>query len=165
MEPTNNKMMSIDGLIEYLRRPVDASSIVFFRFSFGFVLASWAWNYLSTGRVRKLYIEPKFHFPYSGFEWVVPLSGTMMYAVFGALLALALLIAAGLFYRVATLLFALGFTYVFLLERTNYQNHYYLVCLISWVMVVLPCNRLVAGDVWRGGYRSNGGCLAGLYGV
>ncbi len=143
--------MSIDGLIEYLRRPVDASSIVFFRFSFGFVLASWAWNYLSTGRVRKLYIEPKFHFPYSGFEWVVPLSGTMMYAVFGALLALALLIAAGLFYRVATLLFALGFTYVFLLERTNYQNHYYLVCLISWVMVVLPCNRLVAGDVWRGG--------------
>jgi hypothetical protein len=74
----------------------------------------------------------------------------MMYGVFFGLMVLAILIAAGWFYRVATLLFATGFSYVFLLERTNYQNHYYLVCLISWILVFLPLNRLVSGDVWRG---------------
>lgn len=150
MEASGLKKNSIDGLIEYLHRPVDASSVILFRISFGIVLAAWAWNYLSTGRVNRLYIQPKFHFPYRGFEWVVPLSGNSMYGVFAGLLALALLVAAGWFYRVATLLFAIGFTYVFLIERTNYQNHYYLVCLISWTLVFLPLNRLVSGDVWRG---------------
>ena len=150
MESANSTKYRIDRLLEFLRQPVDASSVILFRLSFGIVLAAWAWNYLSTGRVDRLYIQPKFHFPYGGFEWVSPVSGTWIVLVFSGLLLLALLIAAGLFYRIATLLFAIGFTYVFLIERTNYQNHYYLVCLISWIMVVLPLNRLVSGDVWRG---------------
>ena len=137
------------GLMDYLRQPVDASSAILFRVSFGIVMAGWAWNYLSSGRVSRLYIAPQFHFPYSGFEWVKPLGGNGMYLVFIGLLVLALLIASGFFYRLSTILFALGFTYVFLLERTNYQNHYYLVCLLSWILVFLPLNKLVAGDVWR----------------
>lgn len=149
-KPPSTSALSIDGLMIWLRQPVDASSVILFRIAFGVVLAGWAWNYLSTGRVTRLYIEPKFHFPYGGFEWVQPLPGSWMYAPFVLLLVLALLIAAGLFYRVATILFAVGITYVFLLERTNYQNHYYLVCLVAWTLTLLPLNRLVAGDVWRG---------------
>ena len=51
---------------------------------------------------------------------------------FSALAILGLCIAAGCCYRVACVLFALGFTYVFLLDATNYQNHYYLIILLSW---------------------------------
>jgi vitamin K-dependent gamma-carboxylase len=142
--------LNVNGLMNFLRQPVDASSVILFRVAFGVVLAAWAWNYLSSGRVTRLYIEPKFHFPYGGFEWVQPLPGNWMYAPFVVLLVLALLIATGLFYRLATILFAIGITYVFLLERTNYQNHYYLVCLVAWTLTLLPLNRLVAGDVWRG---------------
>jgi len=138
------------GWLSFFQQPVDASSVIFFRIAFGVILCGWAWNYLSTGRVTRLYIQPKFHFPYGGFEWVQPLHGDWMYAPFVVLMFCAVLISAGLYYRIATLLFALGITYVFLLERTNYQNHYYLVCLISWTLAVLPLNRMVAGDVWRG---------------
>ena len=146
----SSSALSVNGLMNFLRQPVDASSVILFRVAFGVVLAGWAWNYLSTGRVTRLYIAPKFHFPYGGFEWVQPLPGNWMYVPFVTLLVLALLIAAGLFYRLATILFAIGITYVFLLERTNYQNHYYLVCLVAWTLTLLPLNRLVAGDVWRG---------------
>jgi hypothetical protein len=76
------------GLMDYLRQPVDASSAILFRVSFGIVMAGWAWNYLSSGRVSRLYIAPQFHFPYSGFEWVKPLGGNGMYLVFIGLLVL-----------------------------------------------------------------------------
>ena len=45
-----------------------------------------------------------------------------------------------------TSVFAIGFTYFFLLERTNYQNHYYLLMLLSWLLTVLPLNRLLSFD-------------------
>lgn len=136
-------------LLHWWHKPVDASSAVFFRVCFGLVMAGWAWNYLSTGRVTRLYLRPEFHFPYWGFEWVNPLPGDWMYAPFVALALLGLLIAVGCWYHVSTLFFAVLMTYVFLLERTNYQNHYYLICLVSWCLPLLPLNRLVSVDVWQ----------------
>ena len=136
-------------LQRWLLQPVDASSVVFFRICFGLVLAGWAWNYLSTGRVTRLYLSPLFHFSYWGFEWVKPLPGNWMYAPFVLIGILGLTIAAGFYYRLSAFLFAVTMTYVFLLERTNYQNHYYLICLVAWCLPLLPLNRLVSMDVWR----------------
>lgn len=127
---------------------VDCASLVFFRIAFGWLMAGWAWNYLTTGRVSMLYIQPEYNFTYAGFEWVKPWPGNGMYLHFLVLLVLSLAIAAGALYRVVTLLFAILFTYVFLLERTNYQNHYYLIALISWALPLLPLNRYVSVDAW-----------------
>jgi hypothetical protein len=140
---------SLGRLQYWLNKPVDASSVIFFRVCFGLVMAGWAWNYLSTGMVSRLYIRPEFHFPYWGFEWVKPLPGDWMYAPFVALALLGLMIAVGCWYRISAMLFAVTMTYVFLLERTNYQNHYYLICLVSWCLPLLPLNRLVSVDVWQ----------------
>lgn len=63
-----------------------------------------------------------------------------------ALTILAGFIAVGFAYRWATILVALGFSIFFLWDRTNYQNHYYLILLISWVLVFLPLNRTCAFD-------------------
>ena len=51
---------------------------------------------------------------------------------FGACLAL------GLFARAAALATAVGFTWLFLIERCTYQNHYYLLTLVAWAAVALP---------------------------
>lgn len=69
---------------------------------------------------------------------------------FVAMLLAAIMMAAGAMYRVAALAFAVGFTHFFLIDRTNYQNHYYLILLLSWLMVLLPANRLAAVDVLNG---------------
>ncbi len=60
--------------------------------------------------------------------------------------ASAILIAVGLFYRVAAILFFLSFTYVELIDNTNYLNHYYFISLISFLLIFLPANRYFALD-------------------
>lgn len=53
----------------------------------------------------------------------------------------AVLITLGLFYRYGTILFFLSFTYVELLDKTNYLNHYYFVSLITFLLIFIPANR------------------------
>lgn len=145
----------VDGLLGQLLAPVDSASLCFFRIGFGTIMAWWAWDYLTSGHVRFLYIEPRFHFTYYLFDWVRPWTGVGMYLHFFALTLLALTIAFGFWYRLTTLLFAGGFTYVFLLDATNYQNHYYLIILLSWLLPLLPLHRAVSYDAAvRRGLRS-----------
>ena len=73
-----------------------------------------------------------------------------MYWHFLALGVLAVLITFGLFYRVAAVLFCVGYTYVFLLEQARYLNHAYLVCLVSFLMALVPANRAGSLDVKYG---------------
>ena len=138
-----------ERLLTSLFAPVDIASLIVFRIGFGSLMAWWARDYLVSGRVRLLYVEPKFHFTYYLFDWVRPWPGDGMYVHFALLAALGVAIACGYCYRLATLLFAAGFTYVFLLDATNYQNHYYLVLLLSWTLVLLPLQRAVSVDAAR----------------
>ena len=59
-----------------------------------------------------------------------------MYILFASLAILSLMIALGLFYRISTLLFFLGYSYFFLVERATYNNHYYLICLLSLMLIL-----------------------------
>jgi hypothetical protein len=131
-----------------LFRPVDISGLVYFRVAFGLVMLAWVAKYWAAGLIDHLYIEPTFHFKYYGFEWVEPLPGDAMYAYFAFLGLCATLMAVGCFYRVAAILFALAFTYLFLIDKALYQNHYYLIVLLGWIMVLLPADRAWSVDAW-----------------
>ena len=120
---------------------VDGCGLYLFRILYGFILAFWAWDYLTSGRVTSIYIEPNYHFSYRGLEWIKPLPGFWMYGVFSLLLLASLGIALGFFYRTSALTFAIGFTYLFFCERTNYQNHYYLLIWFSWWLPWMPLDR------------------------
>jgi vitamin K-dependent gamma-carboxylase len=135
-------------LINSLANPIDNSSVTFFRIGFGVMFAWWAWDYLDSGRVSALYVEPKFHFKYPLFDWVNPWPAAGMYCTFIAVIVLGLLVAAGIWYRVSALILAVTFTYIFLLEKTNYQNHYYLLILIAWWLPILPLARNVSCDAY-----------------
>jgi hypothetical protein len=153
---TPNPEPSLDRLLARLFAPIDIASLCFFRIGFGAMMAWWAWDYLSSGRMRFFYVQPRFHFTYFPFDWVRPWPGDGMFLHFLALAALALAIAFGLCYRLASVLFAVGFTYVFLLDATNYQNHYYLLLLTSWMLPLLPLHRAVSVDAaWRPALRSD----------
>jgi hypothetical protein len=68
-----------------------------------------------------------------------------MYLLFAALGVLALAIVAGAYARSSAALFALGFTYVHLIDKSNYLNHYYLVSVLAALLALLPIG--VAGSV------------------
>lgn len=137
-------------LVARLLAPVDNSSIVVFRIAFGLVMLWEVNRYLGNGWVKSYYIDPPYNFPYIGFEWIKPWPGNWMYVHFYALALLATFIVLGLFYRVSAVLFCLGFTYVFMLEKGHYLNHLYLACLVSFLMIFVPANRDFSLDVWRG---------------
>jgi hypothetical protein len=59
----------------------------------------------------------------------------------------ALFIALGLCYRFASVLFFLSFTYVELLDKTNYLNHYYFISLVALLLIFLPANQSHSLDV------------------
>ena len=137
--------------LERAARPVDASSLAAFRIAFGVLLLIAVVRHLAYGWVAAYYIEPRVFFPYPGFEWIVPLPAPGMYALYAGLAACALAIALGAGTRLAAALFCLGFTYVHLIDRTNYLNHYYLVSLVSALLVAVPAGATWSVDAWRRG--------------
>jgi vitamin K-dependent gamma-carboxylase len=136
-----------------LFEPVDIAWLVFFRVIFGSLLLWEVCRYFQNGWIESHFIEPTFHFTYPGFDWIRPWPGVGMYFHFVLLGLLAFCILAGLCYRVSTTLFAVGFWYVFLLDQTNYLNHFYLIGLLSLLLVFLPANRAFSLDVLRGSVK------------
>jgi len=120
--------------------------LAWFRVLFGLIMLVEVGRYFLYDWVRQFYIAPKFHFAYFGFEWLKPWPGSGMYWHFAALGLLATCITAGFCYRIAAALFFLGFTYVFLLDEVLYLNHFYLVCLLSFLMIFLPAHRSMSLD-------------------
>ncbi|MBC8219807.1 MAG: HTTM domain-containing protein [Proteobacteria bacterium] len=147
----NSKMKTWIGQVsQRVLAPTDVASVVLFRVGFGLLMFWEITRYFYFGWVEELFAKPQFHFQYEYFRWVVPIPGAGMYLLFAALGVLALMIACGLFYRVATSLFFLGYTYVFLLDQATYNNHFYLICLLSFVLILAPLNRSWSLDVLRG---------------
>jgi len=72
-----------------------------------------------------------------------------MYLHFSVLTCAAIGIAAGFHYRASAALFFAGFTYIELLDKATYLNHYYLVSLLSALLLVLPAHRAWSLDVRR----------------
>jgi len=60
------------GWLQRLERPVDGAGLAVFRILLGLVMAGSAVRFLAKGWVRELYVAPRFHFIYRGFEWVRP---------------------------------------------------------------------------------------------
>lgn len=129
-----------------LVKPVDISFLIFFRVVFGAIMLWEVYRYFTHGWISRYYIEPTVYFTYYGFSWVKPWAGQGMYVHFFILGVLAVCILSGFFYRIAATLFFLGFSYVFLLDQTRYLNHFYLVSLISFLLIFLPANRALSVD-------------------
>jgi vitamin K-dependent gamma-carboxylase len=138
-----------------LFQPVDGASLAVFRILFGAIMVWEVYRYFSNDWIQRYWVEPSFHFTYHGFGWVEPLPGRWMEVLFAVLGGLAACIALGLFYRVATVLFFVGFTYTFLLEQARYLNHFYLVCLLAFLLCLVPAHRVwsldavLRTDRWR----------------
>jgi hypothetical protein len=143
-----------DRVLEFLFRPTDVASLVYFRIAFGAIMLWEVYRYLSKGRVYRYYIEPDFHFHYEGFAWVQPWPGDGMYLHFYAMGLLAVFIMAGFLYRISAALFFLAFTHIFLIDQALYLNHFYFVCLVSFTMIFVPANQALSVDRWMRGRPS-----------
>lgn len=125
--------------------PVDISFLVLFRIVVGCSLLWVMVGFFQHELVSSLAIRP-FHFTYHGFAWVKPLPEVAMQIHGGLLILVAVFLALGFLYRLSAVISFFGFTYVFLLDKTEYFNHYYLICLFLLLLVFLPANRCCSLD-------------------
>ncbi|MAU15052.1 MAG: hypothetical protein CMH46_05870 [Muricauda sp.] len=134
-------------LNQFLFKRIDNAQLVVFRIFYGLLVSAECYGAIATGWVRRTLVEPKFTFSFIGFEWLQPLPGNGMYIYFAIMGTFGLLIALGYKYRFSALAFAILWSGVYLMQKTSYNNHYYLLMLLAYIMAFLPANRDASLDV------------------
>ncbi len=148
--------LNLHRLIAWLEAPTSILPLVVFRIAFGVLMLAGVVRFAGNNWIETLYIQPQFHFKYLGFEWVQVAPGAGMYIIFAAMALAALLIAVGLCYRVSMAAFFVLFTYVELLDKALYLNHYYFISILSLLLIFLPLHRAFSLDAWlRPGVRAS----------
>ena len=145
---TSHELSFVRKDLRNLFAQTDIASLVVFRIFFGLIMLIEVFRYFDRGWIEAYWIDARFNFPYWPFLSLEPLPGQGMYLLFVFLGLLAVCIMIGLFYRYSTVLFFLCFTYMFLLEQTRYLNHFYLIILLSAVLIFLPANRKFSLDAF-----------------
>lgn len=135
----------IFNLNEYLKKTTETAPLAVFRIFFGIMMFISIIRFWSYGWIDKLYIKPKFFFSFYGFEWVKPI-GVYTYIIFIICGISTIFITLGFKYRIAIITFFLSFTYIELMDKTTYLNHYYFISLLSFIMIFLPANAYFSLD-------------------
>ncbi|CAM4298478.1 Vitamin K-dependent gamma-carboxylase [Pedobacter westerhofensis] len=132
-----------------INTPKHIAPLAVFRIAFGTIMLISTLRFILKGWIEAFYIQPVFHFTFYGFHWVKAPAATGMYTLFALLVISSLLVTIGLFYRIAIGTFFLCFTYVELIDQTTYLNHYYLISVMAFLLILVPANRYFSADVWR----------------
>ena len=135
-----------NGISKALFESVSIAPLIIFRIIFGALLLFGSVRFVAKGWIQTLYIDPEYFFGYYGFEWVKPLPGEWMYLPFALMIFAAFCILIGFKYKWAATTNFLCFTYVELLDKSNYLNHYYFVSLMTFLMIWVPANRQFSID-------------------
>lgn len=133
-------------LHKLLFKHIDNSGLILFRVVFGFLIALEGFGAIATGWVKRVFIDPQFTFNFIGFEFLQPLEGNGMYCYFMCLGILGVGVMLGYKYRLSMFGFAVLWSGVYLMQKSSYNNHYYLMLLLSWGMVFLPANKWFSID-------------------
>lgn len=132
----------------YLQRSTSAAPLALFRIALGLLLFASIARFWAKGWIHELYIAPRHFFPFYGFEFVRPL-GDMTYVLFAVCAVSSLLVALGWHYRLAIITLFLTFTYIELIDKSTYLNHYYLISMICLMMIFLPAHVSYSVDSCR----------------
>jgi vitamin K-dependent gamma-carboxylase len=138
--PTSSGRSASSRLRRCLFTEVDNSTLILFRMGFGLFLFFESAGSIATGWVRRVFIEPDFTFPITGFDWPQPLSGPWMYVWYAVMAAAGLMVACGAWFRAALALFTVLWTGTYLMQTTSYNNHYYLLILLCVLLLTTPAD-------------------------
>lgn len=124
-------------MIKLLYRPIDAAILITFRIIASLLMGQELINSLLLGKLDQ-YVLPRFHFHYMFFEWVKPWAYEGMILHYAVTIFSAAAVAFNFHYKVFSKLLFFGYLFLFLFDQTEYINHTYLYCLISFWMMFLP---------------------------
>ena len=132
-----------------LHQAIDNSPLVLFRIIYGLLITLEAWGAIATGWVQRVFIEPKINFPFIDFSFLQPLDGNGMIYYYLIMGAFGLMVMLGYRFRFAMIAYALMWAAVYLMQKTSYNNHYYLLMVFNFVFCFVPAHHYASLDVRR----------------
>ena len=138
----------MSALRERLGQPIDAASLAVFRIAFGILIVVELLNDIANGDFAE-YTAKTVHFSYPFFGWLEPWPPLGMAIHWAIAIGLALAVAAGAWLRWTAPLLFVVWTAIFLMERSEYVNHTYLYCWVTFWVAVLPIGNALSIDAWR----------------
>ena len=134
---------------KFLFRQIDNTPLIIFRIIFGLLLFLESIGAIFTGWITRTLVEPKFTFNFIGFEFLQPLPGNGMYYYYLVMGIFGFCVMVGYRYRLAMVSFFIMWSSVYLMQKSSYNNHYYLTALLSFLMIFQPANNYLSFDVKR----------------
>ncbi|MFB9053203.1 HTTM domain-containing protein [Formosa undariae] len=131
---------------KFLFKHIDNSALIVFRIIFGLLCFLETVGAIFTGWIKRTLIDPEFTFSFIGFEWLQPLPGNGMYFYYAVMGILGLCIMVGYKYRFSAISFTILWAGCYFMQKASYNNHYYLLILLSGLMAIQPASNYFSID-------------------
>lgn len=148
-ETSESDLSTSESAAPWWRRlwaPCDVAGVAFFRIAFAATMLWHVGLFLSKEWVEYYYVDTPHHLSYFGFEWVKPMFADGMRQLFYLMGIAAIGVGLGLFYRLSAITLFVTYTYSFLAEAAMFQNHYYMMSLVAFLLVLIPAHRSFSLD-------------------
>ncbi|XP_055972653.1 vitamin K-dependent gamma-carboxylase [Sorex fumeus] len=139
-------LSSWERLVSLLNRPTDPAGLAVFRFLFGLLMVLDIPQERGLSSLDRRYLDGLDVCRFPLLNALQPLPLDWMYLVYTIMFLGALGIMLGLCYRLSCVLFLLPYWYVFLLDKTSWNNHSYLYGLLAFQLTFLDANRCWSVD-------------------
>jgi vitamin K-dependent gamma-carboxylase len=140
-------MPYLKTLILRYNEPVSILPLALFRIVYGAILVICSLRYFYRDYIFQDYIEPTVLFPM--LPWIPRLPDMWMCLPFVGMLVGAVGILLGWRFRFHAWLFCISWLYVFVMDVSLYNNHYYLMVLLTFLLAITDSHRLLSLDVRR----------------
>ena len=122
-----------------LFKEVSASSLGILRLLFGFILLE---DFVNFHEYFVNYLEPsEFYNTYDFFHWIHLMPRYWLDVFFYGAIGSCILFALGIHYRLNAMLTFLSWTYIFLVDKGHYNNHFYLVSIFLFFFCIVDADR------------------------
>lgn len=121
----------------------NAKGIILFRVLFGIVLFAQTIWFIQSGFVQESFVDSKIHVPF--FTFLQPLPEQGMKFILLVMLISSVGIVLAKMYRISVITFLVSFTYLWLLDKSYFNNHYYFMSLMVFLMLFITPKQDVKG--------------------
>ncbi|WP_084677451.1 HTTM domain-containing protein [Altibacter lentus] len=132
------------NILKRLTRSIDGMSLALFRICFGLVMLWELFYFIRIDFVKVFLINPQVQLSYAYTSFIKPLPEPLLDLLIIFLMISCMFIVLGVHFKKAMIFFCVGFTYLFLLDKAYYNNHLYMICLLSFLLIFVPADNVLS---------------------
>lgn len=134
----------LDKVNQYLEHDVSIAPLISLRILFGSIMLFSLIRFIAMGWIEGLYTNIDYHFSF--FEFIIYPGDTIIYLMYYLLIISCIFIIIGFLYKYSITLFFILFTYIELIDKSYYLNHYYFISVLAFAMIFLPLSNYFSID-------------------